>query len=212
MPSRDVVHETPMPGWSASQAASRGTASRGSTRTSARRWAPPQSRSSPTGGSAADLVGVEQHDLVAAHLGQLAEHRQLVVGTRRDDGAGVGHPEAGQRAERQPPLAGGERQAAGLAGLRGHAAVTEVPDRRADRSRVAVDDRHREAAPVGLVGVGEADDAGADDDEIGTVRQHGTDRAAWPRPRQPPAPAAGTRRGRATWPQRRLDAGDEEGT
>jgi hypothetical protein len=44
--------------------------------------------------------------------------------------------------------------------------VAEITHRGTDRARVALDDDNAEAAGAGLNGVGEADDAGADDDEV----------------------------------------------
>jgi hypothetical protein len=44
--------------------------------------------------------------------------------------------------------------------------VAEVAHRGTDRARVALDDDHAETTGAGLDGVRQADDAGADDDEV----------------------------------------------
>ena len=120
-------------------------------------------RREPRGG------GGGQHPRAARRVGGRAlEHGELVVLARDDQRPGGADRETGARAELEPalPRAQGAIEIGAVADP-GHEHVAEVADARADGVPVALEQRDAQAATAPLVRVGEADDPGTDDAEVG---------------------------------------------
>ena len=123
------------------------------------------------GASSPACAAVSIRRAAAGVGGGALEHRQLVLRARDDERARLARSGRRRGAELEPALARAQRALEILAVAdAGDERVAEVADARADRAPVALEQRDAQAAPARLVRVGEADDAGADDAEVGVDR------------------------------------------
>jgi hypothetical protein len=117
---------------------------------------------------APDVVGVQHKDLPwLAPVGEFLQDCQFGYRTGNDDGAGFRCPETGTSGKIEPVLSPGLGQFVQFARLRGYAAVAEVADGRADCAVVPVNDGDRKSTVGGQGRVGQADDAGTNDQDVG---------------------------------------------
>ena len=122
-----------------------------------------------------DLVGGAQGDLAGPCRGEFLEDGEFGGVTGDREAAGGAGAESGTAVQIEPALAGQVGQLGEVPGLSGDAGVPEIADGGTDGPGVALDDGDRQAAGERLDGMGQAHDAGADDEDVRSG-VHGTER------------------------------------
>ncbi|MDI2023606.1 hypothetical protein PJL18_04154 [Paenarthrobacter nicotinovorans] len=98
--------------------------------------------------------------------GEFAQDSHFCIGTGKDHCSGFNGPKTCLLGELEPVLPGRPCELVQIAGLRRDAAVAEVPYRGAGGVVVAFDDGDSQSVGNSVGGMRQADDAGADDDDV----------------------------------------------